>query len=55
MGFESRFPHAEIEDINPIVMNGISTETANHDFFSQVGAGYLMGNAEAMDNSDYDF
>ena len=55
MGFESRFPNAEIKDINPIVMNGISTETANHDFFSQVGAGYLMGNAEAMSSGDYDF
>ena len=41
--------------MNPIVMNGISIETANHDFFSQVGAGYLMGNAEAMLDDDYDF
>ena len=48
MGFAAIFNHAAIEDINPIVMNGISTETANHDFFSQIGAGYLMGNAEAM-------
>ncbi|MHA8137653.1 class 1b ribonucleoside-diphosphate reductase subunit beta [Lactobacillaceae bacterium Scapto_B20] len=55
MGFDSIFSHAEIKDINPIVMNGISTETANHDFFSQVGAGYLMGNAESMDNNDYQF
>ena len=55
MGFESIFPNAEIEDINPIVMNGISTETANHDFFSQVGAGYLMGNAESMGNEDYEY
>ncbi len=36
-------------------MNGISTKTANHDFFSQVGAGYLMGDAEAMTDDDYDF
>ncbi len=55
MGFDSIFEHAAIEDINPIVMNGISTETANHDFFSQVGAGYLMGDAEAMTDDDYDF
>ena len=53
--FESIFEHAAIEDINPIVMNGISTKTANHDFFSQVGAGYLMGDAEAMTDDDYDF
>ena len=44
-----------MEDIHPIVMNGISTETANHDFFSQVGAGYLMGNAESMGNEDYEY
>ncbi|MGX7204910.1 class 1b ribonucleoside-diphosphate reductase subunit beta [Enterococcus pingfangensis] len=55
MGFPSRYDNASIEDINPIVMNGISTETANHDFFSQVGAGYLMGNVEAMDEEDYAF
>ncbi|MFT9373426.1 class 1b ribonucleoside-diphosphate reductase subunit beta [Liquorilactobacillus hordei] len=55
MGFDVIFPNAELKDINPIVMNGISTETANHDFFSQVGAGYLMGNAEVMDENDYDF
>lgn len=55
MGFQARFDHATIEDINPIVMNGISTETANHDFFSQVGAGYLMSSVEAMEEDDYDF
>lgn len=55
MGFQALFDHATIEDINPIVMNGISTETANHDFFSQVGAGYLMGSVEAMEEDDYDF
>ena len=35
-------------DVNPIVMNGISTGTSNHDFFSQVGNGYLLGTVEAM-------
>ncbi|KAA8345755.1 class 1b ribonucleoside-diphosphate reductase subunit beta [Leuconostoc mesenteroides] len=55
MGFKSKFKDAEITDINPIVMNGISIETANHDFFSQVGAGYLMGEAESMSENDYSF
>lgn len=55
MGFPAYFKDVAIEDIHPIVMNGISTETANHDFFSQVGAGYLMGTVEAMDEDDYDF
>lgn len=55
MGFDIYFPEATASDVNPIVMNGISIETANHDFFSQVGAGYLMGDAEAMLDDDYDF
>ena len=55
MGFQSYFSDIIASDVNPIVMNGISIETANHDFFSQVGAGYLMGNAEAMLDDDYDF
>ncbi|MBM7708274.1 class 1b ribonucleoside-diphosphate reductase subunit beta [Enterococcus lemanii] len=55
MGFDARFEQATIEEIHPLVKNGISTETANHDFFSQVGAGYLLGNVEAMTADDYDF
>ena len=39
-------------DVNPIVMNGISTGTSNHDF-SQVGNGYLLGTVEAMKDDDY--
>lgn len=42
------------EDVNPLVMNGLSTETSNHDFFSQVGNGYEMGIVEAMKEEDYD-
>lgn len=55
LGFEPFFPDASAEDCNPIVMNGLSTDTSNHDFFSQVGSGYLMGEVEAMDDDDYDF
>lgn len=55
LGFESFFPDANAENVNPIVMNGLSTDTTNHDFFSQVGSGYLMGNVEAMEDDDYDF
>ncbi|MDE1547808.1 class 1b ribonucleoside-diphosphate reductase subunit beta [Jeotgalibaca caeni] len=55
LGFEPFFSGAAAEDINPIVMNGLSTDTANHDFFSQVGSGYLMGEVEAMADDDYDF
>lgn len=55
LGFEPFFSEASVEDVNPIVMNGLSTDTTNHDFFSQVGSGYLMGNVEAMGDDDYDF
>lgn len=55
MGFDDYYENATANDVNPIVMNGISIETANHDFFSQVGAGYLMGDTEAMADNDYTF
>ncbi len=54
LGFDPVFEDTA-EDVNPSVMNGISTASANHDFFSQVGNSYLMGKAEAMSDDDYDF
>lgn len=55
LGFESFYEDGTPESVNPIVMNGVSTESSNHDFFSQVGNSYLMGESEAMDDDDYDF
>lgn len=55
LGFDPVFEDSDAEDVNPVVINGISTETTNHDFFSQVGSGYLMGESESMDEDDYDF
>ena len=52
LGFNALFPDTA-HDVNPIVMNGISTGTSNHDFFSQVGNGYLLGSVEAMKDDDY--
>ena len=52
LGFDPLFPDTA-DDVDPIVMNGISTGTSNHDFFSQVGNGYLLGAVEAMSDSDY--
>ncbi|GAJ25780.1 ribonucleotide reductase [Liquorilactobacillus sucicola DSM 21376 = JCM 15457] len=52
LGEEPLFPETA-DDVNPIVINGISTTTVNHDFFSQVGNGYLMGKVEAMKDDDY--
>ena len=53
-GTRSLFPDSA-NDVNPIVMNGISTGTSNHDFFSQVGNGYLLGTVEAMQDDDYNY
>lgn len=55
LGFEPYYEDGVSEKVNPIVMNGISTESSNHDFFSSVGNSYLMGEAEAMEEDDYDF
>lgn len=55
LGFPAFYPEGMAENVNPIVMNGLSTESSNHDFFSQVGNSYLMGEAEAMEEDDYDF
>lgn len=54
LGFDPLFSET-MNDVNPIVMNGISTGTSNHDFFSQVGNGYLLGNVEPMSDDDYMF
>lgn len=54
LGQDPLFPDT-VNDVNPIVMNGISTGTSNHDFFSQVGNGYLLGSVEAMHDDDYNY
>lgn len=54
LGLSPLFPD-QAEDVNPIVMNGLSTGTTNHDFFSAVGNGYLITPVEEMLDSDYDY
>lgn len=54
LGQDPMFPDGA-DDVNPVVMNGISTSTSNHDFFSQVGNGYRLGQVEVMDNDDYNY
>lgn len=53
LGFEQLFP-TSAEDVDPIVMNGLSTSTSNHDFFSQVGNGYLLGEVERVSKDDFE-
>ena len=52
--FPPLFPD-QAEDVNPIVLNGLSTKTSNHDFFSSTGNGYLITPAEEMRDEDYDY
>ncbi|MCY9186635.1 class 1b ribonucleoside-diphosphate reductase subunit beta [Bacillus halotolerans] len=52
LGFESYF---EDEEINPIVLNGLSTKTKSHDFFSMKGNGYKKATVEPIKNEDFYF
>ncbi len=54
LGLSPLFPDSA-DDVNPIVMNGLSTGTTNHDFFSTVGNGYLLSVVEDMKESDYNY
>lgn len=50
LGFEDYY---KVEDINPIVLNGLSTETKTHDFFSTKGNGYQKGKYEELEDEDF--
>lgn len=53
IGFESYFDVKD-EDVNPIVINGLKTDTKNHDFFSVKGNGYIK-NIKKVEVKDEDF
>ncbi|MEB9770487.1 ribonucleotide-diphosphate reductase subunit beta, partial [Bacillus cereus] len=52
LGFDAHFPD---EPVNPIVINGLSTKTKSHDFFSLKGTGYKKATAEAIRDEDFFF
>lgn len=53
LGQEPAFPE---EDVNPIVFNGISTRTKQHDFFSKKGNGYVRTiHVETLTDDDFQF
>lgn len=54
LGFDPLFEDT-VEDVDPIIINGLSGSAANHDFFSKVGNSYFVGAVEAMTSDDYDF
>ncbi|MFP3840313.1 class 1b ribonucleoside-diphosphate reductase subunit beta [Bacillus safensis] len=52
LGFDAHFPD---EPVNPIVINGLSTKTKAHDFFSMQGNGYKKATVEALRDEDFHF
>ncbi|MCI3197747.1 class 1b ribonucleoside-diphosphate reductase subunit beta [Bacillus sp. HU-1818] len=52
LGFDHYFVE---EDVNPIVINGLSTKTKSHDFFSTKGNGYKKATVESLKDSDFIF
>lgn len=53
LGQEPVFPE---EEVNPIVFNGISTRTKQHDFFSKKGNGYVRTiHVEPLTDDDFKF
>lgn len=52
LGYDPLFPH---EDPNAMVMNGLSLDSATHDFFSQKGAAYSMANVVASTDDTWNF
>ena len=50
LGFDNYY---EVETINPIVLNGLSTETKTHDFFSTKGNDYQKGIYEELEDEDF--
>lgn len=53
LGLDPLFPE---EEINPIVFNGISTRTKQHDFFSKKGNGYVRTiHVEPLADDDFRF
>jgi ribonucleoside-diphosphate reductase beta chain len=53
LGFDSHYPE---EEINPVVQNGLSTRTKQHDFFSKKGNGYVRAaKVEKITDDDFIF
>ncbi|MBP3059219.1 class 1b ribonucleoside-diphosphate reductase subunit beta [Texas Phoenix palm phytoplasma] len=52
LGFEQKFPK---EKINPVIINGLNTETKTMDNFSMKGNGYQKMKSESLKDEDFDF
>lgn len=52
LGLDVMFPE---EEVDPIVMNGIRTESVTHDFFSQKGNSYTIANVVPITDETFNF
>lgn len=52
LGFEQKFP---FEEINPVILNGLNTETKTMDNFSMKGNGYQKMISESLQDEDFVF
>ncbi|MCI5675010.1 MAG: class 1b ribonucleoside-diphosphate reductase subunit beta [Firmicutes bacterium] len=52
LGFEPYFPE---EEVNPVVLNGLNTETKTMDNFSMKGNGYQKMKSESLEDGDFFF
>ena len=52
LGLATMFPD---EDVNPIVMNGITNTGSNYDFFSQKGATYAVAKVAPITDDTFKF
>ena len=52
LGFETMFPE---EEVNPVVMNGISNTGSTYDFFSQKGATYAVAKVAPITDDTFKF
>ncbi|CCV63755.1 Ribonucleoside-diphosphate reductase, beta chain [Alteracholeplasma palmae J233] len=52
LGFDPYFPQ---EEVNPVVLNGLNTETKTMDNFSMKGNGYQKMKSEALKDTDFIF
>lgn len=52
LGLDTMFPS---EEVDPIVMNGIRTDSVTHDFFSQKGNSYSIANVQPITEETFNF
>ena len=52
LGIDTLYPE---EEVNPIIINGLKTESKTHDFFSSKGNSYQKATSEPLTNDDFDF